>query len=224
MIQRLHQPHGSGKRTARRRAQEATGDAPPGGPVPTIPPQRIDEADLDGPTDESEVEIGPDDIELVVLRRADPIAAAPLILAGVCANVSLSLPWTRDGSATGLSLVWRGVDLLGRGLDRLAISGAWQPLAVVLGGGLFVLLGLLLLVPAHAHRLIGVLALVVALGTAAAMLVLLGGAGWQFDRFGIGTWFAAAVPVLGLLGALKAMLTVPRVAIAPRETAGTSPA
>lgn len=223
MIQRLHQPHGSGKRTARRRAQQAAEDAPPGGTVPAIPPPRTDEDDRDGPTDESDVEVG-QDVELVVLRRADPVAAAPLVLAGVCANVSLSLSWTHDDAATGLSLVWRGVDLLGGGLDRLAISGGWQPLALVLGGGLFVLLGLLLLVPAHAHRLVGVLALVVALGTAAAMLVLLGDAEWQLDRFGIGTWFAAGVPVLGVLGALKAMLTVPRVAIAPRETAGTSPA
>jgi hypothetical protein len=222
MIQRLHQPHGSGNRSARRRARQAAGNAPPGGTVPVIPPQRVDGDDLDGLTDESDVEIAPDDIELLVLRRADWVAAAPLVLAGVSANVSLVLPWTHDEASTGLSMVRRGVDLLGGGLDRLAIGGAWQPLAVVIGGGLFVLLGLLLLVPAHAHRLVGVLALVVTLGAAAAMLVLLGDAGWQLDRFGIGTWFAAGVPALGVLGALKAMLTVPRVAIVPRETIETS--
>jgi hypothetical protein len=69
------------------------------------------------------------------------------------------------------------------------------------------------LVPARAHRLLGVLALLVALATAAAVLVLLASSGWRVDRFSAGTWFAAAVPVLGLLGALKAMLTPPHVVI-----------
>jgi hypothetical protein len=89
----------------------------------------------------------------------------------------------------------------------------WQPSVVVLCGGLLVLLGLLLLVPAHAHRLVGVLALIVALASAAAVALLIAETGLADDRFGAGMWCAVAVPVLGVLGALKAMLTAPRVTL-----------
>ena len=87
---------------------------------------------------------------------------------------------------------------------------------MVVGGGLLVLLGVALLVPTRAHRLVGVLALLVSLATAAAVLVLFVEADWRFELFGVGTWFAVAVPVLGVLGALKAMLTVPDVTLARR--------
>jgi len=40
--------------------------------------------------------------------------------------------------------------------------------------------------------------------------------GWEIDRFGPGMWCAVAVPVLGMLGALKAMLTAPRVTLDAR--------
>jgi hypothetical protein len=83
-------------------------------------------------------------------------------------------------------------------------------------GGLLLLLGLLLLVPARAHRTVGVLALLVAVAAAAAVLVVLADGGWRLDRFGAGTRCAVAVAALGLLGALKAMLTPPRVTLAER--------
>jgi hypothetical protein len=91
----------------------------------------------------------------------------------------------------------------------------WQPPVVVLCGGLLVLLGFLLLVPAHAHRAVGVLALVVALAAAAAVVLLIAGTDLADQRFGPGLWCAAAVPVLGVLGALKAMLTAPLVSLRP---------
>jgi hypothetical protein len=84
-----------------------------------------------------------------------------------------------------------------------------QPLTIALGGGVLFLLGLLLLVPARSHRLVGLLALVVALLVTVAVLVPLAIAGWDLGFFSIGFWFAIAVAVLGLLGSLKALLSRP---------------
>ena len=155
-------------------------------------------------------------VDLVVVRHPDRVACALLILAGVAANVSLSLAWLASSGTSGLTLVSRGIELLGEGVGAVLRTGLWQPVTIVLGGGLLVLLGLALLVPARAHRLVGVLALVVSLATAAAVLVLFAEAGWRVERFGVGTWFATAVPVLGVLGALKSMLTTPHVTLVPR--------
>jgi hypothetical protein len=232
MIQRLQKPHGSGQRTARRKAPP-----PPfpdgGGPqtLPTVPrAHRVaeDEATIlgfpaDAPDDDEEADrleaesvagVPETSGELLVLRRPDRVAAAVLVLAGVAANVGLFLPWSPGEGSYGLALVQQGVDVLGGGIGELIRSGLWQPFAVVLAGGLFVILGLLMLVPAHSHRMLGVMALFVALGAAAAVVVLFSSAGWRVDRTEIGMWFAVAVPGLGLLGALKAMLTPPHVALA----------
>ena len=46
----------------------------------------------------------------------------------------------------------------------------------------------------------------IALLVAAAVLVPLAIAGWDLGFFGVGFWFAIAVAVLGLLGAVKALL------------------
>jgi hypothetical protein len=89
----------------------------------------------------------------------------------------------------------------------------------VLGGGLLFLLGVLLFLPARTHRVVGLLALLLASGTAAGVLFLVADADWRSIRFGSGMWFAVAVPVLGLLGALKAMLTTPRVTLRRRRAA-----
>ena len=169
--------------------------------------------------DEAERPAEPEDVlpsepELVTVRRADLVGGSVLVLAGVAANVSLALSWSPGGGLDGLSLVQRGVRELGAGVP-VPLS-TWQPLAVVLSGGVLVLLGLLLLVPARAHRLVGVLALFASLAAAAAVIVLAAGLEWRPDRFGPGTWCAVAVPVLGLLGSLKAMLTAPLVTLAAR--------
>jgi hypothetical protein len=149
---------------------------------------------------------------LVVLKRADPFGAGALVLAGAAANVSLLLSWASGEGPTGLSLVRRGVEALGFGWAG-AEGGYWQPAVIVLSGGLLVLLGLLLLVPARAHRLVGVAALVVALAAATAVVLLMTVSGLTVDRFGPGMWCAAAVPVLGVLGSFKAMLTAPLVTL-----------
>ena len=86
---------------------------------------------------------------------------------------------------------------------------AYFPLVLAI---VLVLLGALVLIPALTHRLLGVLALLVALATAAAVLSLLAGAGWTTARFDVGVWAGVAVAGFGLAGALKAMLTLPLVA------------
>jgi hypothetical protein len=75
------------------------------------------------------------------------------------------------------------------------------------GGAVLLVLGLLMLLPAKRHRILGLLALLVGAAVAAAVLVPLVGADWDVSTFDIGVWFAVAVAVLGVLGGLKALLT-----------------
>lgn len=149
-------------------------------------------------------------IQPVAARRADPVASLLLLLAGIAAGASLLLGWLPRNDLTGLDLVRRGTSQLVHHVGQLPSSGLWQPLAIVFGGGVLFVLGLLMLVPARAHRFFGLLALLVALGAAAGVLVPLSDAGWRMSRFGVGFWLACAVVVLGLLGALKALFTRPR--------------
>jgi hypothetical protein len=143
-------------------------------------------------------------------RRQDPVASLFLLVSGIAAGLSLLLPWLADDDVTGLTLVKDGFETFGDGVGAVMGTGYVQPLTIVLGGGVLFLLGLLLLVPARGHRGVGLVALVVAVLVAVAVLVPLAIAGWELGFFGIGFWFAIAVAVLGLLGALKALLTVPK--------------
>ena len=222
------QAHGSGGRTASRRTPRSWARRHDGGTIPNLAPVYLtvepDPTLLGFPAEFPDddpgppTEAAPADVAsrpgLEVVRRADPLAAMALVLAGVAANVSLLLSWAPAAGPSGLTLVRRGIDSLGSGVQALDV--VWQPSVVVLCGGLLVLLGLLLLIPAHAHRFVGVLALIVALAAAAAVSLLIAGSGLADDRFGPGMWCAVAVPVLGLVGALKAMLTAPRVTLRPR--------
>ena len=142
----------------------------------------------------------------VAVRRQDPAASLLLLVAGIAAGMSLLLPWLADDDVTGLTLVKDAFTALGDGVGELIGTGYIQPMTIVLGGGVLFLLGGLLLVPARSHRLIGLTALVVALLVTVAVLVPLAVAGWDLGAFGIGFWFAIAVAVLGLLGALKALI------------------
>ncbi|MGY1732291.1 hypothetical protein ACI798_12300 [Geodermatophilus sp. SYSU D01045] len=152
---------------------------------------------------------------LVYVRHPDVAGGVLLLLAGVAAAASAWLPWERGGETTGLDLVVRAVGAARDGVAELGRTGLWQPAAVAAGGALLVVLGLLLLRPARGHRVSGVLALLVALGVAAAVAGRLVDAGWDAASLGPGVWCAAAVAGLGVLGALKAMLTAPRVTTAP---------
>jgi hypothetical protein len=145
--------------------------------------------------------------EPVAVRRADSLAGLLLVLAGIAAGVSLLLVWVRGGG-TGLNQVRDGFGDLPRGSQWS--TGSWQPLAVVLGGGVLFLLGLLMYVPTKTHRFLGVLALLVALAVGAGVLVPLADANWHVSGFDVGFWFTVAVGGLGLLGALKALSTGPR--------------
>jgi hypothetical protein len=146
----------------------------------------------------------------VTVRRADTFASLLLILAGIAAAVSLLLRWLPGSDLTGWDLVRRGVEDAREGFGELIDTGFWQPLAVIGGGGVLFLLGLLVVLPAKTHRFLGVLALLVSLTAAAGVLVPLADAGWDAAEIDTGFWFAVAVPALGLLGALKAMFTGPK--------------
>jgi hypothetical protein len=142
----------------------------------------------------------------VVVRRSDVLAAVLLVLAGIAAALSLVLRWLKKDDTTGLTLVKQGFADPG----HLISLGLWQPVAIVLGGGVLFVLGLLVVLPARSHRFFGVLALLVSLLVVTAVLVPFADAKWQTRSFDVGFWFAAAVAVFGLLGSLKAALTGPR--------------
>jgi hypothetical protein len=144
----------------------------------------------------------------VAIRRGDAVAALLLILAGIAAAVSLLLHWL--GGVTGWNILKDGFTALGDDVGSFFSDGFWQPLAIVLGGGVLFLLGLLLLVPAKAHRLLGLLALLVSGAVIAGVLVPLADSGWDLGSWQVGFYFAMAVGLLGLLGSLKALLTGPR--------------
>ena len=147
---------------------------------------------------------------LVVVRRSDTLGGVFLVLAGVAAGLSLWLPWVRGRPDIGLAVIRQSFDVALADASQLTRTAVWEPLAVVLGGGLLFLLGMLLFIPASTHRFVGLLAFVVAEVAAAGILTGLAATGWSTARFDVGMWCAVAVPVLGVLGALKAMLTAPR--------------
>ena len=141
--------------------------------------------------------------EPVAVRGPDSLGGLLLILAGVAAAISLVLDWVTDADDTGWDLVREGFEDLGGVVD----NGLWQPLAVVLGGGVLFVLGILMWLPARSHRFLGLLGLVVSGVVVWAALVPLEDADWELDVFGPGFWCAVAVAVLGVLGSLKALLT-----------------
>jgi hypothetical protein len=144
----------------------------------------------------------------VAFRGPDSLGGLLLVLAGVAAGVSLLLDWLAGDDTSGLDLVRDGLADVGSSVS----NGLWQPLAIVLGGGVLLVLGLLLWLPMRTHRFFGVLALLVSLAVTAGVLVPLIDADWDLGFFGPGFWCAIAVAVLGLLGSLKALFTGPRYA------------
>jgi hypothetical protein len=151
----------------------------------------------------------------VVLRRPDALAGLLCVLAGIAAGVSLLLHWVRDNSSTGWDIVHSGIDVGRSSVRQLFDQGYWQPMAVIAAGGLLFLIGLLLFLPARRHRFLGVLALLVSLGATAAVLTAMSLDHWKVSIYDLGMWFAVAVAALGLLGALKAMLTGPKLGTQP---------
>ena len=165
----------------------------------------LDDVDDDGDEDDDGGTRSDPGTAPVAVRRADPVAGLLLLMAGMAAGVSLLVVWVKGG-ATGLELVRDGI-----GDVRSGAPDGWQPLAVVGGGVTLFVLGLLMYAPARTHRFLGVLALLVSLVVAAGVLVPLADANWELAGFAVGGSFAVAVGGLGLLGALKAMSTGPRI-------------
>lgn len=141
----------------------------------------------------------------VAIRGPDSLGGLLLLLAGIAAAVSLLLDWLADDDISGWGLVRDGFDDLRGVFD----TGLWQPLAIVLGGGVLFLLGVLLWLPMRSHRFFGLLALLVSAVVTAGVLVPLADASWDLGFFGPGFWCAIAVAALGLLGSLKALVTRP---------------
>jgi hypothetical protein len=153
-------------------------------------------------------------VRLVTQQRADSIAGISLMLAGVLAAASLWFPWLRGDPTTGLSLLRRSAAVAGAGVTALGRSGGqWEPLAIVLGGALLLPLGVLLFIPSRTHRLMGLLALCAAMAVTAGVLSRFAQAQWDGAVLGRGMWCAVAAAALGILGALKAMLRIPRVTL-----------
>jgi hypothetical protein len=147
----------------------------------------------------------------VAVRRGDPLAALLLLLAGIAAGVSLLLDWLPREDTRGwdvLKAAWD--DVSDNGFGSLFDTGFWQPAAVFLGGAVLFVLGLLVLVPARAHRFLGLVGLLVSLAVAAGVLVPLSKNGWDLGEFRVGFYVAMGVAALGLLGSLKALLTGPK--------------
>jgi hypothetical protein len=143
----------------------------------------------------------------VAVRGPESLGGLLLILAGIAAALSLLLDWIDGRSVSGWTLVRAGLADLGGLFD----DGLWQPVAIVLGGGVLFLLGILMWLPMRSHRFLGLLGLLVSAVVAAGVLVPLSDAHWDLGAFAIGFWFGIAVAVLGLLGSLKAILTGPKV-------------
>jgi hypothetical protein len=139
----------------------------------------------------------------VALRGPESLGGLLLILAGIAAAISLILDWIDGDDVSGWGLVREGFDDLGGIVD----TGMWQPLAIVLGGGVLFLLGVLMWLPLRSHRFLGLLGLLVSGAVIAGLLVPLADANWDLGVFGPGFWCGIAVGVLGLLGSLKALLT-----------------
>src|SRR3712207_733362 len=142
----------------------------------------------------------------VAFRGPDSLGGLLLILAGIAAAISLPLSWLAERDVSGLDLVKAGFEVP----QDIYDEGLWQPMAVIFGGGVLLILGILMWLPARTHRTLGVLGLVVSVAAAVGILVPLADDGWDFGTYDLGFWFAMAVPVLGLLGSLKAMFTGPR--------------
>ena len=139
----------------------------------------------------------------IALRRPESLGGLLLILAGIAAGLSLLMDWLADDDISGWGLVRAGFDDLGNIFDE----GLWQPLAIVLGGGLLFVLGICMWLPMRSHRFFGLLALLISLGVTAGVLVPFQDADWDIGSFGPGFYCAILVAVLGLLGSIKALIS-----------------
>ena len=119
----------------------------------------------------------------VALRGPESLGGLLLILAGIAAGIALLLDWLDGEEVSGWGLVREGFEDLGSIFD----TGLWQPLAIVLGGGVLFVLGILMWLPMRSHRTLGFLALLVTGAVIAGLLVPLADADWDLGFFGPGS-------------------------------------
>jgi len=140
----------------------------------------------------------------VAVRRPDSLAGLLLVLAGAAIGVSLLLEWFLDRT---------GYDFFDVALDNAGSffsDGIWQPLVVVIGGALLLLIGLIAFIPGKSRRALGLVALLVAIGIVAAAMTVLINVDFDFSGIQPGFYVVLGAAALGLLGALKAAVTPPK--------------
>lgn len=142
--------------------------------------------------------------EPVAVRRADTLAGLLMVLAGAAIGVSLLLEWFLD--RTGYDFFEVALD----NADSFFSDGIWQPLVVVSGGAVLLLFGLIAFIPGKSRRMLGLIALLVAIGIAAAAMTVLINVDFDFDSIQPGFYVVLGAAVLGLFGALKAAVTPPK--------------
>jgi len=142
--------------------------------------------------------------EPVAVRRPDTFAGLLMVLAGVAIGVSLLLKWFLD--MTGYDFFEVALE----NADSFFSEGIWQPLVVVFGGAGLLLIGLIAFIPGKSRRALGLIALLVAVGIAAAALSVLINVDFDFSGIQPGFYVVLAAAVLGLIGALKAAVTPPK--------------
>lgn len=142
--------------------------------------------------------------EPVAVRRPDSFAGLLMVLSGVGIGISLLLEWVQDQS---------GYDTFKSGLDNAGSffsDGVWQPLVIVFGGAVLLLVGLIAFIPGKSRRALGLIALLVAIAIVAAVLTALIDADFDFAVFEPGFYVVIGAAALGLLGAFKAAVTPPK--------------
>lgn len=142
--------------------------------------------------------------EPVAVRRPDSVAGLLLVLSGVAIGISLLLDWFQGA---------RGYDFFKFGLDNAGSffsDGVWQPLVIVFGGAVLLLIGLIAFIPGKSRRAMGLIALLVAAVIVAAVLTALITADFDFSGFKAGFIVVLVAAVLAVLGSLKAAVTPPK--------------
>ena len=121
--------------------------------------------------------------------------------------LALVLPWQTDPEHSGATLAGSVLDTLFRGEERFLLGrDPWSAFAVGAASLALFVLGLLLVLRPRWQRVVGGLALLAGLATSAALIAPLHRASWETTGIGLGFWLALAVPALGLLGGLAALL------------------
>ncbi|MDQ3504653.1 MAG: hypothetical protein M3446_02995 [Actinomycetota bacterium] len=142
--------------------------------------------------------------EPVAVRRPDAFAGLLMVLAGVGIGISLLLNWAQD--VTGYDVLRPALDNAGSFFS----DGVWQPLVIVFGAAVLLLIGLIAFIPGKSRRALGLIALLIAAAIVAAVLTILVEVDFDFSLLEVGFIVVIAAAVLGLLGALKAAVTPPK--------------